>query len=497
VPIGSRFVLHVDGNYSRTGDLEIGGFILSPALRAQALASGDPDVQALAALRGRLPNSAGKTTDIAAGAAWIRGDNNVGFSVNHLDSLYGIPIRFPLDPAVEAEQVRIKLKQTRFDGRAEIDAGGGFVDTIRLRGGYSDYEHSELDETDSVGTTFFNTGYETRLEFVQSERGGWGGGFGAQYFHRSLETVGDEKALPPNRTSQLGLFALQTWEKGRFRAEGGARYERQTVSADADAVIGNPDLRRSFNAFSGSIGASYGPKSFKVGINASHSERAPSAEELYVNGPHPGTQSFEIGDPTFGKEKSNGLEITLRSSGNGYSFGASAYHIWFDDYIFEAATGAVQDGLPVFQYRQADARYLGFEVEGSVRVGRIAGATINFDALADYVRATIRTAGPAPRIPPMRLLAGVEAQSDAINGRLEVEHVTGQDRLAPLETRTGGFTLVNASLSIQPLRDHKELTIALSANNIFDVDARRHASFLKDYAPLAGRDLRVTARVSF
>jgi iron complex outermembrane receptor protein len=35
----------------------------------------------------------------------------------------------------------------------------------------------------------------------------------------------------------------------------------------------------------------------------------------------------------------------------------------------------------------------------------------------------------------------------------------------------------------------------LSANNIFDVEARRHTSVLKDYAPLAGRDLRATLRV--
>jgi iron complex outermembrane receptor protein len=57
--------------------------------------------------------------------------------------------------------------------------------------------------------------------------------------------------------------------------------------------------------------------------------------------------------------------------------------------------------------------------------------------------------------------------------------------------------MVNASLSFQPLADKKRASITLSANNIFDVDARRHASFLKDYAPLGGRDLRVTGRVNF
>ena len=497
VPVGGQFVLHADANYSKSGDLEIGGFLLSPALRAEALASPDPDIRALAALRGRLPNSGGRTSDLAAGAAWIKGDNNVGFSINKLDSLYAIPVRYPLDPAAEAEQVRIDLKQTRLDGRAEVDAGDGFVDQVRLRGGYSDYEHSELDETGAAGPTFFNKGYETRLEAVQNEKGGWSGGFGAQYFHRSLVTVGAEKSLPANSTSQFGLFVLESYETGKLRAEAGARYEHQSVSADADPILGNPDLTRSFDAFSGSVGASFGSKALRVGLNLSHTERAPAAEELYVNGPHPGTQSFEIGNPDFSKEKSNGVELTLKASGKGYSFGASAFHIRFSDYIYEAATGAIQDDLPVFQYRQGDATYSGFELEGSVRAGKIGGMTVNLDALADYVRATVKTVGPAPRIPPLRLLGGIELQSDAVTGRLEIEHVTAQDRLAAFETRTGGHIMVNASVSIQPIRDHEEVSITLSANNIFDVDARRHASFLKDFAPLAGRDLRLSARMAF
>ncbi|HYN46759.1 MAG TPA: TonB-dependent receptor, partial [Allosphingosinicella sp.] len=497
VPVGSDFVVHLDANYSKTGDLRTGGFLLSPALREQALASPDPAIQALAGLRGRMPNSQGRTWDIAAGAAWIHGDNNVGFSINRFDSLYGIPVRFSLDPAVAAEEVRIDLAQTRMDGRAEIDTGSGFIDSLRLRGGYSDYQHSEIDDTGAVGTTFFNTGYEGRLEAVQSTRNGWGGGFGAQYYHRSLETVGAEKSLPVNRTSQLGLFALETYSRGRLRAEAGARYEHQSVDADADAIIGNPALGRSFDAFSGSIGAAYGTRAIRLGVNLSHTERAPSAEELFVNGPHPGTQAFEIGDPDLSKESSNGIELTLRGSGDGYSFGASAYYIRFNDYIYEQATGAIQDDLPVFQYLQADARYRGFEIEGSLRLARIGAFTLNADALADHVRATIETSGPAPRIPPFRLLGGIEAQSDVVNGRVELEWVSGQDRIAAFETRTDGHVMVNASLSFHPFGQGNRSAVILSANNVFDVVARRHASFLKDFAPLAGRDFRITAHFSF
>ena len=498
LPLGGGFVLHADGNYSKTDDLEIGGFVLSRELRAEAAASADPSVRDLAQLRGRLPNTAAETSDLALGGAWISGGTNVGMSINRYDSLYGVPVRFSLEPGEEAEAPRIDIKQTRVDGRAEIDVGEGFVDIVRVRAGYSDYRHNELEETGEIGTTFLTDGAEARLELVQSQRDAWGGGFGAQYFQRELDVRGEEKFLPASRTRQYGLFAVQTYRAGPIRAEAGARYEHQRVSAEADADIGNPAQRRSFDAYSGSLGASYElARGVRIGLNGSHSQRAPSAEELFANGPHAGTQSFEIGDPTLAKEKSWGLEGTLTAEGDGYSFSASVFRSWFDDYIFESRTGGVEDGLPVFQIAQADAHYFGVELEGSVRLASIGNFAINVDGVADYVRATIEASGPAPRIPPLRLLGGIEAQSERLQGRLEVEWTDEQDRLAPLETSTDGFTLVNASLSWKPLPTRPNTSLTFSANNIFDVTARRHASFLKDVAPLAGRDFRVTARLSF
>ncbi len=497
VPLAGKFVLHFDGNYSKTDDLEIGGFVLSPPLRAEATASADPDIRALAELRDRLPNTAARTVDVAAGAAYVSGHNNVGLSVNRYDSLYGVPVRFALEPGAEAEETRIDVKQTRVDGRAEFDLGSGFVESLRLRTGYADYRHDEIEDTGEIGTTFFNDGYEGRLEFLQRNRSGWGGGFGAQYYQRSLDVIGEEKFLPRSKTRQFGLFTVQTFDLGKIRAEAGARYERTVARAAPDPDIGNAATRRSFNAFSGSLGASYAlGDDVRFGLNASHAQRAPSAEELFAGGPHAGTQAFEVGDADLAKEKSWGLEATLNGSGEGYSFGASVFHSWFDDYIYQQLTDAIEDDLPVFENRQNDARYFGVELEGSLKLAQVGNFAVNLDGVADYIRATIKDVGPAPRIPPFRLLGGLEAQSDDVQARLEVERVSAQERLAEFETRTGGYTMVNASVSLKPFEGNAS-TILLSANNIFDVDARRHASFLKDFAPLAGRDLRVTARISF
>ena len=498
VPLSNQFVVHFDGSYSKTGNLDTGGYILTPDLRRQAAASADPDIAALADLRGKLPNSAARNWEVAGGFAVINEGGNIGISVNHIDNVYGVPIRYSLDPDVEAEAVRLAVKQTRADVRAEINADGNLIDKIKFRAGYADYKHNEIDENGNIGTTFLNNSFESRLEIVQANRGGWEGAVGGQFLLRDFNVIGDEKFLPQNNTQQFGLFTLQSVDFGKVKAEAGARYEYSVLNARADADLGNGPIRRTFNSYSGSLGASYAlTPDIRIGISGSHTERAPSAEELFPNGPHAGTQAFEIGNPDFTKEKSWGLEGSLRGDIGAANFSLSGFYSWFNNYIYDVQTGAIQDNLPVFQFQQADAHYYGFEAEASATLARLGNYDLKANGVADYVRATINSVGPVPRIPPLRLLGGIEAASDALTARVEAEYSTKQDRVSPLETPTDSFTLVNASLTFKPFGAGTNATLIASANNIFDVVARRHASFLKDYAPLPGRDIRLTARVSF
>lgn len=498
VPLGDKLVVHFDGTYTKTGNLRTGGFILTPALRLAGIASGDPDIADLADLKGKLPNSAGRTWEVAGGAALITSSGNLGFSVSRYDSLYGIPVRYSVDPAVEGEEVRLDVNQTRVDFRSQVNPSSDFLEAIKFRGGYADYKHNEVGDTGEIATTFMNRGWEGRLEFVQRERNGWKGAIGGQFFLRNLNIIGEEKFLPKSETQQFGLFTLQSFDLGAFRAEAGGRVERSILSANADVDLGNPNLRRSVAAVSGSLGGSVEVASgWRLGLNMSYTERAPSAEELFANGPHAGTQAFEVGDPTFAKEKSTGMEATFRGKGEGYRVSASLYHSWFKGFIFESPTGMVEDGLPVFQFSQADARYYGAEFEASLQVTQLGSYALSLDGIGDVTRATIKGGGNIPRIPALRLLGGLEAKADTTNGRIEVEWVDGQNRISTSETATNGYTMVNVSIEFKPFGTNNPSSITFSANNIFDVNARRHASFLKDYAPLAGRDLRVTFRAGF
>jgi iron complex outermembrane receptor protein len=496
VPLAGRWVVHADGSYLKSDDLRIGGHALSPALRAEALANGFDDA---AAVQGKLPNTAARTWTAGVGAAYIGDGGTIGLAYSHYDSVYGVPIRFATRPGQQQEAPRLDLLQNRIDARAEIDTNGGLLDKIGFRFGYANYRHFELEQDGSIGTAFYNQGLEGRLELTQAKRGAWRGVTGAQFFTRNFDVKGDEAFLPKNKTAQLGLFTLQQLDLGRLKLEAGARYEHTDVHADP--LDDQPQFlagERQFDALSGSLGASYNfAGNWRIGLNVSRTERAPAAEELFANGPHGGTEAFEIGDPRLRTERAWSVEAILRGSGKDYSFEASAFHAWFWNFIYEDLTGAVEDGLPVYQTRQADARYYGFEAQGSLVLARWGEAKLTADALADYVHATIAGVGPAPRIPPLRVMGGIEYGTRLFDVRGEVERVTAQNRISAFETSTPGYTMVNAELNLRPWGKDRPLSFALSANNLFDVDARRHASFLKDYAPLAGRDIRVTAKLNF
>ncbi|MFL6753182.1 MAG: TonB-dependent receptor [Sphingomicrobium sp.] len=506
VPVAGHIVLHADGNYSKTGNLHIGGFVLSRELREEALASGDPDIEALAFLKDTLPHSRSRTSEGALGLAYVDGALNVGVSVTRHTARYQVPIRFELEPGAEPERPTLAPHQTRFDARAEIPVGG-FFSQIKARAGYSKYHHDELEADGEVGSHFESNGGEGRLELAQSEKSGWGGTSGVQYLNRDAEIVGEEVFLPKSRQKQAGLFTLQTYVSGPLRIEGGARVEFSHLTAQANEQIGTDAHSDRFTAVSGSLGGQYEVSAgWRVGLSLAHSERSPFVNELFAHGPHGGDETFEVGDPNLDLEKSNSIEFSLHHSRGPVHLTGNLYYSRFSNFIFQALTGEVEDDLPVFQFFQGKANYYGFELQSDAKLGRMAGIDWAAELQGDYVHATVKNFGPAPLIPPLRVLGGLTGSHGQVDGRLEIEHAFRHSRISPLispttgepvETPTAAYTMVNASLDWHPFAANPELTLSLQGNNLFDVDARRSTSILKDFAPLAGRDIRLSARVNF
>ena len=512
MPITDRIIVHLDGSYRDSDDVRTGGYVLSPDLRVEMrdLAAEEAseghleeadEARELAEQRGRIPNSAVKSWTAGGGIAFIDDNGNLGVSYSIYDTKYGIPARPGASHAhagaehAEGEEgeapVTIGLRQYRFDLRGEVNLGDGFFEKLRLRAGYADYSHTEF-EGEEVGTVFNSQGFEARAEFVQNEQSGWRGASGVQYQTRDFEAIGAEAFVPPNISRQFGLFTLQEFTKGNLDVEVAIRFDHAELRAD---TLG---LSRSFDNVSAAFGLGYHIGDLKIGANISRTGRAPAVEELFSNGPHIATQAYEIGDPNLQSERAWNGELYARYDTPETAFSATLYTNRFDNFIYEAETGDIEDDLPVFQYFQNDAKVWGLEFQASQRLASFGSSNLSVDGIADYTRAKISSGGGnVPRIPPLRLLGGIELTNASFDLRGEVEFSDDQTKTAAFETPTNGFTLVNASATWRPFGRDRNVALIASANNIFDVTARRAASFTKDFVPLTGRDFRVTARVSF
>ena len=519
IPLSPNFVFHVDGSYRNSDDLEIGGFQVAPELRAELLEEAEEEeaegefeeaeeLREAAEQRGVIPNTATETYTINAGASIFAGDGVFGASIGYYNTDYGVPGRPGAghhhgEEGEEGEEgegegeeegeeiVTIGLEQWRADALADIALGDGFFEKLKVRLGYSDYIHTEF-EGDEVGTVFEVESFEARVELAQSDTGPSTGAFGAQYTYRDFAAIGEEAFVAPNTANQFALFGLQEFGPGPFQLETGARLEFTEVESEPLGVS------RSFTNFSGALGFVYETDdALRAGVNFSRVERAPSAEELFAGGPHIATQQFEIGDPNLRSEAAWGLEGFVRGQVGDANLNLAVYRQWFDNYIYLSANGEEEDELPVFLILQQDADYFGIEGELSFPLYRTGSSSVIADLRASHIDAELGDGTAVPRIPPVELLGALEYQSDAFDVRGEVQWFGEQDDVDAFETPTDNFTLVNFSVAWRPMPDFENVTLVLNADNVFDVVGRRHASFTKDFVPLAGRNFKASVRFSF
>ena len=500
VDIGAgNLVLHLDGTYRDSGNYDIPGFAESALFRElEEAEEGGEEEEGEEEAFGTLENSQTETSAFTAGASYVGESGFIGIAVHKFDSDYGIPGGHEEGEEEEGEEgeeeeeemVTIDLDQIRVDLTAALEFDG-FIEKIQFFGGYADYEHTEFEAPGEVGTVFANEGFEGRLEAIQAENDGWRAAYGVQIRNRDFSAIGEEAFVPPTTTDQFGFYTFQEKETGNIHLEGAARYE----FTDQTNSVTDEDI--SFNLFSVSVGGDiHATDTVRFGGTLFRTERAPTTEELFSNGPHLATSQFEVGDVNLDKEVATGIEGSLRFKDQDRFITLNAFYTDYDDYIFDQAQGTEEDGLPLFQFVGEDASFRGFEVQGGTKLTELGTFDIGVDALAEFVRADTDS-GNLPRIPPLSILAGIEAKNDSLSLRAELDYAAEQNKIDTFELPTDSYTLVNLFATWTPAALNENIKISVSALNLFDEDARQHTSFLKDTVPLPGQNFRIALSATF
>ncbi|ENU32096.1 zinc piracy TonB-dependent receptor ZnuD [Acinetobacter parvus] len=381
----------------------------------------------------------------------------------------------------------IDLKSERYDVRTELDDPFAGFKKLRAQASYTDYQHDEIEE-DTISTRFKNKGYDGRLELVHNPLGAWEGVIGTQYGQQKLELTGEEAFLAPNTTKKWSVFALEHAQLNDVHVELAARVDQQKIDIDDSS---KKDFDGSAFSVSGAANWEFAPN-YKLSLVTSHQERLPLAQELYADGGHFATNTYELGNDQLSKEKSNNVELGFHYDDNTFDYHVHVYHNWFDDYIYAQTLDRYKD-FRLVQYAQDKAKFYGAEAEAGYQISPI----YKLSVFGDYVRGKIDNDN-APRVPTGRLGTKLNADfDDHWSGSAEYYHVFQQDKIAAYETDSQSYNMLNLGVAYSGNYSNvSDYRVFLNANNLLDDQVYQHASFLSTI-PQVGRNFSVGVNFSF
>jgi iron complex outermembrane receptor protein len=482
------FVLHLDASIRSNENYAIPGQARTAAQQAEK-----PLVSGRQESSGVVGDSANRTSQAAIGISRPFEQGFIGAALSGYLSEYGVVSELGTIADPDKKSVVIDMDRVRLDAAGEWRGLLG-LDSVRFKSAYSKYEHSEIEEGE-VGTIFRNRGVESRID---AKKGSFV--FGAQHQYFRLSAVGDEAFLPTTQNSSIAGFGLWEESYGRLKPSLGLRLDSASVESETSDTFGVGALK-SFFAPSASLGVqvalnepAVGAPSWTIGLNSTYTERAPNYQELFANGAHVATGIFERGNSAFTTEKNFGYEASLKVKDKLQEARFSLFLQDFRNYIALSPTGEPPiDGLNVYEFNQVRARLFGAEFEYRYRLQEaLLAGNWDFDFKADWVRGLDLTNGGAlPRMVPIRGTLGANYRHALFSAGLEYQRTEGQSLVAANEPVTRGYNFVNLSGEVLFSTSFGLFKGLLRVNNLFDVEARNHISFVKEIAPLPGRNVFV------
>ena len=513
----------------------------------------------------KVENSYGDSSSFGLGGSYMLDSGYAGLSFSSYESTYGVP-------GEHAElDTRIEMESDRFEFRSEIEVSdSGWLTGIDFNIGYGDYKHSEIGKEDHdddelhTHATYLREGFEGKIAF-EHEIGELRGVFGLHGLFDEFKIEGEEsifsglskvwelnnngtpgdplddfnesKSSPSNpaisaeESSRIALFLIEEYDlSDDTTLNAGIRWE--SISRDYQGTADRDD-----STFSASGGVSHDLSDlWNLSGNLSYAERTPDSAELYSDGAHHATESYEIGNPNLDNESAVGVEIIVRKSVGNVTGQFSAFHTRFNDYIFHEDTGNKRDtegnlpdegqfpdplhgfpadteALPERQYEAVDAEFQGLEIEIDWLAMENPGWNLLLSTYGDILRGKNKTeGGNLPRIPAGSLGVGFEIQAEKLRFGMDLNNVFKQNRIAVHEeeeeeeeehghehgeTATPSYSLLNAYASYDLNFGNSQGELFVRGSNLTDELALVHTSFLKNSAPLPGRSFEVGLKFDF
>lgn len=496
-----KFAFHLDGFYNDQNNTHIGG----QQIDESAARATDPTLEGTPVLNnpnGVIPNSNARSRGGSAGASVIGDIGLVGAAINSLENNYGIPPN-----GTGGAPVRVQMNQTKYDFKGQLNQPFALAKELRLKFGYTDYKHVELDNGEAA-TTFLNKTYESRLELEHQPLGIVKGVMGFQSVNSDFSALGAEALVPKSKIDSYGLFAVESFKIKDITYELGLRGEWQGISPETTYSS------VSYVPLSGSVSALWDiTKQHQLSLGVTQSQRAPQIQELFSNGVHEATMSYEKGDVNLQKEISYNLDLGYKFNTSWMTSELNLFNNWVNDYIYQQQDYQVFNEViedfqlicsdpgacvPVLQSAQANAIFRGFEAKTLFPLMQNHYGAIDLTLFGDYTRGTFDQGGNVPRMPPLRYGFELSYEKNDLTTQARLTRGEAQNDAGENQSNTPGYLLLNLGAQYQLATFHQsEVQLFATGKNMLNENIRNSTSYLRNFAPDPGRSAEIGIRVSY
>jgi iron complex outermembrane receptor protein len=480
-----KFAYHFDGYVQRSGDIKIGGDAIDPVKAYKS----QNDLTVAENTNGFINNSKTDNFAATAGFSYVGDFGFIGFSGNTLESRYQIPTR----GSAGAEQSFIKMKSNKLDLKSEWNISEGFFEKVRTKLSMTDYEHTEAYEAD-----FKNDTFEGRIEAPHKPILGMRGVVGFQVISNRFEALdveGGDWINPATRSNNYAAFATESLDLGPTVAEIGLRIEHANINARGERA----SPHQSFTPISVSASDLWNiDDQNSIYLGLARSQRAPLANELFFEGEHEATATYQVGNTGLKMETSYNIDMGYKFNSKKVALEINLFHNWVNNYIFSQRTGGTTGGDPDVQYQQAAATFIGYEAQLIYHAWKNASQDVDITVFSDYTRGKLNNEGDVPRIPPLRLGFQVDHRYGNWRSNLRYTYADEQNYGGKNEDSTGSYTLLqlNTHYHIQEFNKADVLVYA-KGNNLLNQNIRNSASFLRNFSPEPGIGGEVGIRINY
>ena len=491
----SGVAYHVDGFYRDQDNTHIG----DSAIDKNAAHAADPGLNIVNNPNGLIDNSQARSRGGSVGVSKIGDTGLIGVSINSLEKNYGIP-----PDGSGGAPVTVDLNQTKYDFKGQLNKPFALAEELRMKFGYTDYKHVEMDNG-TPATTFLNKSYESRLELEHKPIGILNGVLGFQSVNNQFAALGAEALVPRTDLDSYGLFDVESFKIGAVTYELGVRGEWQTIAPENRSSL-------TYKPISGSASALWDiADQHQVSLAFTHSQRAPQIQELFSNGVHEATHSYELGNANLNKELSNNLDLGYRYNADWMTAELNLFHNWVGDYIYQQRSGSVfNEGseefedvctgtcIPVLESRQAAAIFKGFEAQTVFPLMQNRYGALDLTLFGDYTRGAFEQGGNVPRMPPLRYGMQLSYEKNDWSTNARLTRGEAQDYAGANDSNTSGYLLLNlgGQYRMASFADSEVLLFA-KAKNLLNENIRNSTSYLRNFAPEPGRSAEIGIRVTY